>query len=82
MPPRRFEAGLVHTTVLSTYQPICGGSLPCSIYNPGLNVGPSGNSDQYNWLAMDLASVRCHATHNSSATCKSVLFTTQEPRRT
>ena len=56
----RFEFGLVHTTVLSPYQPICGGSLPCSIYNPGLNVGPSGNSDQYNWLAADLASVRCH----------------------
>jgi len=56
----RFEFGLVHTTVLSPYQPICGGSLPCAIYNPGLTVGPSGNSDQYNWLAADLASVRCH----------------------
>jgi len=47
--------------VLSPYQPICGGSLPCAIYNPGLNVGPSGNSDQYNWLAADLASVRCQS---------------------
>ena len=47
----RFEFGLVHTTVLSTYQPICGGGLPCKIYNPGLNVGPSGSSDQYIWLA-------------------------------
>jgi predicted phosphodiesterase len=52
-----FEFGLVHTIVLSTYQPICGGGLPCAIYNPGLNVGPSGSSDQYIWLAGDLASV-------------------------
>jgi hypothetical protein len=54
----------VHTIVLSTYQPICGGGLPCAIYNPGLNVGPSGSSDQYIWLAGDLASVclltTCH----------------------
>ena len=59
----------MHTTVLSTYQPICGGSLPCAIYNPGLKVGPSGSSDQYNWLAGDLASVRSeHATCTAAPT--------------
>ncbi len=49
---------MVHAVVLSPYQPMCGGSLPCEVYTPGLNV-PSGSSDQYIWLAGDLASVRC-----------------------
>ncbi len=53
---RRFEFGLVHAIALSPYQPICGGSLPCAIYNPGLNIS-GGTSPQYTWLANDLAAV-------------------------
>ncbi len=53
---RRFEFGLVHAIALSNYQPICGGSLPCAIYNPGLNISGS-SSPQYTWLANDLAAV-------------------------
>ena len=54
----RFEFGLVHAIALSSYQPYCGGSLPCAVYQPGIQVGPSGNSPQYDWLATDLQSVR------------------------
>ena len=53
-----FDFGLVHAIALSSYQPICGGSLPCAIYNPDLNIS-GGSSPQYTWLANDLAAVSC-----------------------
>jgi hypothetical protein len=56
-PCRRFEFGMVHAIVLSPYQPICGGSLPCKIYNPYITIPSGASSPQYTWLAADLASV-------------------------
>lgn len=52
-----WKAGLVQGIVLSGYEPYCGGSLPCSVYHPNLNVGPSGTSAQYKWLAETLAKI-------------------------
>ena len=43
---------------LSSYQPYCGGDLPCAVFQPTLKVLPSGNSAQYEWLAQTLAKVR------------------------
>lgn len=54
---RSFSFGLVHAIVLSPYEPYCGGSLPCKVYQPSLNVGPSGNSAQYEWLAREVKKV-------------------------
>lgn len=52
-----FETGLVHVIVLSPYEPYCGGSLPCKLFQPTLNVLPSGNSAQYEWLARDITKI-------------------------
>ena len=57
-----FKFGLVQAFVLSGYEPYCGGSLPCSVYTPDLNVGASGVSPQYEWLAKHLTKVG-HMTH-------------------
>ena len=77
---RRFEFGLVHAIALSLYQPVCGGSLPCQIYNPGLNITGSA-SPQYTWLANDLAKVWCRSAANLSCVMAAQLPPCRRPTR-